>query len=249
MPDNRGQLLFLASVTSRDEARIVVAHGADIIDCKNPSAGALGALAPETVSAIRHAIPFDIPVSATVGDLVPEVELVIPAIETMARAGADIVKIGFFPGGDSYATVNAAGEMRIGRTRLVGLLLADRAPDFGLIATMGEAGFAGAMLDTAGKGAGTLTDVMNVDEIARFVAAAHRAGMFAGLAGSLRLSHIPALAELGADVLGFRGALCRGGVRIDILQAAAVDAVGKAIASASSAMRRIKPATENEIVS
>ena len=35
--------LMLASVLSREEAEIALAHGADIIDCKDPARGALGA--------------------------------------------------------------------------------------------------------------------------------------------------------------------------------------------------------------
>ena len=39
--------LLLASVTGPDEAALVLAHGADIIDLKDASNGALGALAPD----------------------------------------------------------------------------------------------------------------------------------------------------------------------------------------------------------
>ncbi len=48
---------LLASVTDVEEARLGAAGGADIIDLKNPAAGALGALAPETLRAVRTAPP------------------------------------------------------------------------------------------------------------------------------------------------------------------------------------------------
>jgi uncharacterized protein (UPF0264 family) len=52
--------------------------------------------------------------------------------------------------------------------------------------------------------------------------------MFAGLAGSLRLDHVPALVALSPDVLGFRGGLCRKGERAAAIDAAAVSALRRA---------------------
>jgi uncharacterized protein (UPF0264 family) len=67
------------------------------------------------------------------------------------------------------------------------------------------------MLDTAGKGGGSLTNHLGLDRLASFIANAHRSGLVAGLAGSLRLADVAALAPLGADYLGFRSALTHGG--------------------------------------
>src|SRR3569833_993095 len=63
-----GMTGWLASVTDADEARQVLAAGADIVDAKNPHAGALGALPLDTVRAIVSAVGGQAPVSATVGD-------------------------------------------------------------------------------------------------------------------------------------------------------------------------------------
>ncbi|MGZ8249348.1 (5-formylfuran-3-yl)methyl phosphate synthase, partial [Methylomagnum sp.] len=43
---------LLASVANLDEARLVAESGADIIDLKNPAAGALGALSVGEVARI-----------------------------------------------------------------------------------------------------------------------------------------------------------------------------------------------------
>lgn len=51
----RGSARLLASVTNDREARLVASLGADVIDAKNPSTGALGALPAATVTAIRAA--------------------------------------------------------------------------------------------------------------------------------------------------------------------------------------------------
>ena len=229
MTTEHRRVRLLASVTSEAEARLAAVHGADIVDCKNPAEGALGALALETVSAIRCAIPDHVPVSATIGDLSPEPGPVLEAARAMAATGADIVKIGFFPGGDADATIRHLGRHLAPATPLVAVLMADAALDLALVPALGEAGFAGVMLDTAAKDGRTLLDHRGRDELAAFLDAARAAGLMAGLAGSLRLAQIPDLLALGPDVLGFRGALCRASDRLGALDTEALGAVRRAI--------------------
>ena len=59
---------LLVSVVDAAEARIAADAGADIIDVKDPSRGALGEAAPATVRAVRDATPAHLPVSAALGD-------------------------------------------------------------------------------------------------------------------------------------------------------------------------------------
>lgn len=233
MTTEHRRVRLLASVTSEAEARLAAAHGADIVDCKNPAEGALGALPLETVTAIRAALPASVPVSATIGDLAPEPGPVLEAAHRMAATGADIVKIGFFPGGDARATIRHLGEHLASSTPLVAVLMADgdsgSALDLALVAALGDAGFAGVMLDTATKDGRTLLDHRGRDELTAFLEAAAVAGLMAGLAGSLKLAQIPALLAFEPDVLGFRGALCRASDRVQGLDADALAAVRRAI--------------------
>ncbi|WP_291171846.1 (5-formylfuran-3-yl)methyl phosphate synthase [Hyphomicrobium sp.] len=224
---------LLASVASEAEARLAAAGSADIIDAKNPASGALGALPVDVVSRIRKAVPAHILVSATVGDLPAEPEPVVAAARAMATSGCDIVKVGLFPGGDPHATIRHLGRHIAQRTPLVAVLMADAPLDLALVPLLGEAGFRGVMLDTASKDGRTLLDHRTPDALRAFVAAAHEAGLFAGLAGSLRLAHIPELLALAPDVLGFRGALCRASDRRSTLDTAALAAVRDAIPQAS----------------
>jgi uncharacterized protein (UPF0264 family) len=85
------------------------------------------------------------------------------------------------------------------------------------------------MLDTALKDGRTLTDHRTATELRHFIAEAQAAGLFAGLAGSLRVTQIAELLALGPDVLGFRGALCKGRDRQQALDADAISAVRRAI--------------------
>lgn len=217
---------MLASVTSVREAELAFAGGADIIDCKDPSRGALGALDAGAVAGIRARLPEAL-VSATIGDLPARAGLLVPATLAMAATGVDYVKVGFFPDGDAGEAIRAVGEAFATNSdaipfpargerqgaRLVGVLLADREPDLSLIPLMAAAGFAAVLIDTAGKDGRSLVDLMCPSSLAEFIARAHASGLAAGLAGSLRPEHLPGLLDLGADIIGFRGALCLGSDR------------------------------------
>lgn len=205
--------LLLASVTSLPEARLAQETGADIIDAKDPSSGALGALPLPLIREIRAGLPNGAVMSATIGDLPCDPIAVAEAVQATARTAVQYVKVGVFPGGDPRATIAALGRLDLGAARLVGLLLADRSPDFALLPAMANARFAGVMLDTAAKDGRSLTAMLSTAELAQFVATAAGNGLFSGFAGSLRLSDLPALMRLKPNVLGFRGALSDGGVR------------------------------------
>jgi (5-formylfuran-3-yl)methyl phosphate synthase len=230
MSEQAHAVSFLASVTSESEALSCASLGADIIDAKDPRSGALGALPGARVRAIRTAVPPSIPVSATVGDPVADADAVAEMARFMASAGADIVKVGFWPNQDGERrTIERLGALALAPVRLVGVLLADRGLDLRLIAPMRDAGFAGVMLDTAGKGEGALPERNTPDALHNFVNVVHEAGMFAGLAGSLRVAHVPLLLGLQADVLGFRGGLCHDGARTAAIDPDAVREVRNAI--------------------
>jgi len=225
----RGSARLLASVTNDREARLVASLGADVIDAKNPSAGALGALPAATVTAIRAAVPAHILVSATIGDPTGDIAATMDAIARMAATGVDIVKIGLEANASTAPILQAAAKLDIGSARLVGVMLADKGIDFDLIPLARDAGSVGLMLDTADKARGALPDVASRDTLDRFVSTTKGAGMFAGLAGSLRAVHVPQLLPLGPDILGFRGGLCRQGERASEIDADAVRAVRRII--------------------
>jgi uncharacterized protein (UPF0264 family) len=202
---------FLASVTNADEASFALAGGADVIDCKDPSSGALGALSEMAVREIVARVAGRLPVSATVGDLPPDPDVLGSAASAMAATGVDIVKIGFFGERDPRATIAALGRENFARARLIAVLMADQNPDYELISHFAAHGFAGVMLDTAEKASGRLTSTLPVGGLSKFIQSARAHNLLCGLAGSLRMEDIAGLASLGPDVLGFRGALCTAG--------------------------------------
>lgn len=199
--------LMLASVTGWPEAELALSGGADVIDLKDPAKGALGALDPVSVREAVDAIAGRRPVSAVTGDLPMEADVMAAAVEEMAATGVDYVKVGLFPGEGRADCIHALAPFAR-KTRIVGVMFADRAPDLALLPLMQAAGFAGAMLDTAGKGAGRLLNYADAAALGAFVRACRAHDLMTGLAGSLEAPDVPRLLMLAPDFLGFRGALC-----------------------------------------
>lgn len=230
---------MLASVSGPDEADIALAGGADLIDLKDPSQGALGAVAVDIVRATVARIAGRREVSAVAGDLPMQPDLLRPAAEAMAATGVAFVKIGIFPGGDPAAAIQALAPLAR-HTHLVAVLFADLAPDFSLLPIIAGTGFKGAMLDTARKGEGRLFDHMPLPALRRFVAACRAQDLMCGLAGALEPPDVPRLLLLQPDLLGFRGALCTDG-RASALDPARVALIRALIPRETPQDERIAP--------
>ena len=278
--------MMLASVRSLDEALIALEGGADLIDLKEPSRGALGALDHAAVRICVQAIGGRRPVSATIGDLPSmDPQSMTAAVERMAATGVDFIKIGFFAHPLAIDCARALARLADG-AQLVAVIFADEpwnldpspsgtrehlrrsrwAPptrrsrsDPGREAVLGratggratssltcpragvrddlialtdalaDAGFTGAMLDTAHKTGDSLRDWRKDVELREFVNRASDHGLLAGLAGSLRKEDIAPLLTIEPDYLGFRGALCSGSNRNQSLDAKAFAKIRSAI--------------------
>ncbi|HSV71143.1 MAG TPA: (5-formylfuran-3-yl)methyl phosphate synthase [Methylibium sp.] len=200
---------LLVSVRSVAEARLAAEAGADFIDLKEPSAGALGALPLATAQAVVAALREQHPrcaISATVGDF--DADAVAPVLERVgltAACGVDYVKVGLAPGAtallDALARCDAA---------IVPVFIADAGLDEALIGRALAGPFPAVMLDTQDKRGGSLLQRLDDATLRRFVASARGAGRLAGLAGALREDDLPRLRALAPDFAGFRSAVCSG---------------------------------------
>ncbi len=209
---------LLISVRSVDEALLAAEGGADFIDLKEPRLGALGALPLATIRACVAALRgFGLPVSATIGDAPQDIG---DAVRRVADCGVDFVKVGIernAAAADVLTMLAACGR------RVVPVLLADRGLDAALVTHAARLGFAGLMVDTADKRAGSLFDCVTLSELEHFIERARAASVMRGLAGALRLEHLPLLTTLAPDFAGFRGAVCTGdrsaALKADLLRA------------------------------
>ena len=195
---------FLASVANMDEARIARGLGADFIDAEDPTAGAL---APETIRQIVEGIARETPVSASVYDRSTDPEITVAAVRALAATGVDYIKVGLFPEAGREACIRALAAVAR-QVKLIGVMFADHGADLALTPLMQQAGFAGAMIDTAHKHETRLLDLYAPTALMRVIEAFHAHGLLAGLAGSLELPDIPRLLPLAPDFLAFRRALC-----------------------------------------
>jgi FolB domain-containing protein len=220
--------LMLASVMSPAEAEAVFAGGADIIDLKDPAKGALGALDIGIAADIVRSVGRRRPVSAAAGAAQRTPRDVVDTVAAIAATGVDYVKVGISPEGVPADSVRAL-SLHAKKSKLVGVLFADCMPHLDMLALMADTGFAGAMLDTAKKGAGRLLDHLDIAVLDRFVDRCRKRGLLSGLAGSLEAPDVPRLLPLQPDFLGFRGSLCKGRIREATIDAASVKMIRELI--------------------
>ena len=213
---------LLVSVRNAVEASAALAGGADLIDAKDPSAGALGAVSVEMLHDIAGTVGRERPVSAAIGDAV-EAAAVEHAACAYAAAGAALVKLGFagIAGPMRVATLTAAAVRGAksgsdGKSGVVAVAYADAdaaenlAPGV-LVEVAARAGARGVLLDTADKRGPGLRELMAPSALAAWVAEAHEAGLFAAVAGKLTAADLVYVRDAGADIAGVRGAACDGG--------------------------------------
>jgi uncharacterized protein (UPF0264 family) len=203
---------LLVSVRDLGEALAAAGAGAQFIDLKEPSDGALGALAPERIAqlvpVLRERYP-GVHISATVGDLPASwADEILRRVHQVAALGVDYVKVGLWPGVEAAPLLDA---LAAAPARIVPVLVVDGGVDLALVAqAVARRAFPALMVDTAEKGRGSLLERVPPATLAAFIAAVRSHGMLAGLAGSLRIVDAPALQVLAPDFAGFRGAVSRG---------------------------------------
>ena len=199
--------LMLASAVDAAEADVAARLGADIVDLKVARRGAIGALPLETVRAAVAAAAQLSETSATFGDPPYEPSAFRERAEALIDIGVDYLKLAV--DGEALAALSSTLSRFAGRTKFVGLMFADRSPDFGFLTELKGLGFKGAMLDTSDKALGGLLAHLDIKRAAEFVDRCHELSLFAALAGSLEAPDVPRLSLIKPDVLGFRGALCQ----------------------------------------
>lgn len=216
---------LLISVANVDDAREALAGGADIIDAKDPAAGALGPVTQDVLRAIVRTVAGERPVSVALGDAHGEREIEMAARRAALERVA-YLKIGFAGVRDVVrvegliAAAVRGATMVSGSAGVIAVAYADASlpgvdtvtPEL-VVSAAERAGAMGVLLDTAvkGGGAGGLFSRLRARDIAAWLDMAHHAALTAAVAGSLAASELTAVRVLGADVAGVRGAACDGG--------------------------------------
>jgi len=197
---------MLASVLDAREAEIVLSAGADIVDLKDATRGSLGAVAVETAREAVRLVAARAETSATLGDPPYEEAALLGRARALAAAGVGTLKLAV----DVHVLSRLGPALRAlaHDIPLVGMLFADREPDFAVLAELAEMGFRGAMLDTWDKRRGRLLAHLLPSRLEEFCSLCRAHRLMSGLAGSLEAPDVPRLLLVLPDVLGFRTALC-----------------------------------------
>jgi len=242
---------MLASVSNLQEAKIALRENVDIIDLKDPSQGALGAVGIEIAEEVVEFVSGQCLVSATIGDLPMQATLIAEAITTMAATGVDIIKVGVFDDLTDEVIASLQEQAIRGvkgidgkQFTIVIVFFVDKGLDLEKISDLAKAGIRGVMLDTADKTKGNLRSHMQDKEIGSFVSHTRSYGLLAGLAGSLKASDIAPLLELEPDYLGFRGALCQDHSRIQALNSSSVRIIRSLITNAKEDPIHVRAGTQ-----
>jgi hypothetical protein len=222
-------LKLLVSPRSPVEAVEALRGGADIIDCKNPAEGSLGACPPWVIQEIKDAIAAEdgesVELSATLGDLPALPGTAALAASGLAHVGVNYIKAGVHGPKTAEQARNllefiAKAALQVDDcVKVVAASYADykRAriaiPPMDLVDIAGAAGCAVVMVDTAIKDGRGLRDFMTEEAISTFCERAAGAGMEVALAGNLKLGDFPFLKSAGATIIGVRSLVCTGGDR------------------------------------
>ena len=207
---------LLVSAATAADAAAALEGGADFIDAKDPSAGALGAVTPETFANIVAAVAGARPVTAALGDADSTTSVEADA-RMFAALGATLVKVGL----SSATTIAGAHAIAASAVRgaadarVVLVAYADRphavVTPIALLDVASAAGAAGVLLDTADKRGPRLTQLATLAWLTEWTGLAHHRSLSAALAGRLQAEDLPIVRRCGADVAGVRGAACTGG--------------------------------------
>ena len=223
---------LLISVKNVAEALIALDAGADIIDLKDPSIGALGALDAVLSLQIVHAINGRAIISATIGEQHASLNALIASIEARAKLGVDIIKIAvpkFFNEPEFLLEITQLTNNGI---KIVAVLFADEPIELSLLDKCQQMGFFGALLDTNNKQQ-NLLQVQSQGDLQMFTQKCNLHQLQYGFAGSLRPQDIADLINFNPTFIGFRGGVCENNLRISVLSRSKVLEVKKCCTNAT----------------
>lgn len=223
---------LLISVTDTHEAGLALAHGADLIDLKDPHQGALGALPIKTIQEVvsfvsTHRTHTQQYTSATVGDLPMQAELISQQVLAVASTNVDFVKIGFFESEHYQPCLDVLSGIAKNGVKLIAVLFAETQYPKDLIELIKGAGFYGVMLDTAKKNGATFMDYYTDEQMLSFSRQVKHHAMAFGLAGSLNIQHLAKVATYTPTYIGFRGGVSMDNQRKLSLDASKIKAIRK----------------------
>jgi uncharacterized protein (UPF0264 family) len=211
---------LLVSVRNVAEARLALAAAVDLIDIKEPSAGALGAASAATIDEIVRLVDRRCPTSVACGELIQSATDLVRGLAELnprdSRGWPNYVKVGLAGCGsiaDWPQRWRQLLEMLPAATVPVAVIYADwRAADAPRPAAVIEQAKAvqraAILIDTFDKAGPGVLRLLSIDTLGALIEQA-RGLVPIVVAGQLTLDDAAAVARLGPDYLGVRGGVCR----------------------------------------
>jgi uncharacterized protein (UPF0264 family) len=209
---------LLVSVRNAHEASAALAGGADVIDVKEPSRGALGSADPSVWRSVVTLVAGKAPVSVALGELCDFADCAGEIDFAAGLAGVRWAKVGLAGLG---RTSDWRDQWRLALDRLpptvqavavvyVDHHSADAPQPEAIVEAASLAGLSMVLFDTFDKSKGHLLDHLPLATLHPIVVRARASGMRLALAGSLRHAQLGAVGQCAPDFIAVRGAVCAG---------------------------------------
>lgn len=207
---------LLVSVRDAAEALEALAGGAEWIDLKEPSRGALGAVDASTAREITSAVAGRAPLSAAAGELLDWPDsgsdqlLEVPELQVLklGLAGCDHT--------DWRTRWRAARQQIVAAGKqLVAVIYADHAaaaspPPADILALAAAAKCQWVLWDTYNKSTGAIDETLDPTALREMLSKAHAAGLKTVVAGRVDAQRLVRFHLSEIDMIAVRGAACRG---------------------------------------
>jgi len=217
---------LLVSIKHANELEDAIYGGADIIDIKDPSKGSLGLpdleILKNIVTKIKDLNTNNIEISIAGGDIKSYDHSLKYIAYTTASLNINYFKIGLaMPsrGLAEFVSREISKVLKLFNTTklvLVGYADYSRIESIEPLEIINIAKNVRAdvvMIDTYIKDGKSTFNFLSKNYLQEFVKEAHRKGLLTALAGSLKKQHISNAIKLGFDIIGVRGAVCKGNRR------------------------------------
>jgi (5-formylfuran-3-yl)methyl phosphate synthase len=226
---------LLVSVRSANEVEAALSGGADLIDVKEPSKGALAPAEAEGVAAVIAKVKGRVPVSAALGEFSPNA---ITDAHWHLELKLNYVKwglAGYSPRlGWGEDLLDTRRQLPVGM-EMVAVAYADwerakSVPPAELVRFAKRFRFKAFLLDTWGKDNKTLLDFATPGQVAELVESLKRVEITVAIGGSLKPEHVKQLKPAAPDYYAVRTSACAAGKRDGTIDATRVkkwkDAIG-----------------------
>ena len=199
---------FLASIKNTQEAELILSEKIDIVDFKKVGDGALGYVGEKIINQGIELLQDHV-ISVTMGnDKNPNNENNIKNINYIIKNGIEYLKIGLFDTKMINQHERLFEKINFLNTKPICVVFADQSFDLSLMQKIINIGYKGIMIDTCNKNSKSTLDLIDIQDIKKFINVVKRNKLICGISGSLKIHHINKLKDLDIDFLGFRGQLC-----------------------------------------